>query len=132
VNYLYFKCEWVVRPLRTNLRGTGGALMSIYSIVTEHDCQLIMDEYTTWKVQDDGCHVIPFMIRVPSNEKLQAVLNALSDYMQFTNLQLVDEKDFVGDPHLFVLSAGATGIMYVLEEMGDHNAKIIKGLAENT
>ncbi|MEO8393877.1 MAG: hypothetical protein ABI700_12875 [Chloroflexota bacterium] len=123
---LYFRCEWLVQPLKTSFRGTGGALMSIYDIVTEHDCQLIIGSYTTWKVRADNCHIIPFIIRVPSMERLQECLDALKDYMQFSNFQPASEEDFIGDPHLFALSAGTTDIIDVIESMGKHNENILK------
>lgn len=125
MTYSYFKCEWIARPLKTASRGTGGALMDIYTIMTEQDCQLIMGEYTTWKVRPDGCHVIPFLVRVPAETGLEKCLNALKDYMQFTNIQPANEEDFVGDPDIFVLSAGTTDIVEVVEKMGEQNAKIL-------
>jgi hypothetical protein len=124
---LYFSCEWIVSPLKTASRGTGGALMDIYTIVTDLGCQVILGESKTWNIPSDGYHIFQFMLRVPSQERLDECLNALHDYLQFTNIQPATGDELVGDPHAFVLSAGMTDIIEVIEEMGEHNARINAG-----
>ncbi len=120
MEYLYFKCDWLVQST-----STGKSFMGTYGMLAELECRLMMSKYKDWKVLPNGCHVIPFFLVVPSQQRFQECLEVLKDYIEFTNIQPASEKDAEGLLP-FILTAGTTDIIYSIEQKAEHNARILK------
>jgi len=115
--YLYFNAEWLAQIKNTkHPPALGDMLMSIYLITRDLDCQLVMKPFAEWIVRDDGCTLIPFILRVPSEAILQKCVEELKPLMEFTNLRPAHEQDFKGDPHMFAMRAGLTDYLLTIIE----------------
>ncbi len=125
--YLYFSAEWLAQIKQTKKSlALGDMLRNVHLITRDLGCQLVMKGYGEWVTRGDGCTVIPFIWRVPSEETLQKCLEDLRLYMEFTNIHPATEQDFTGDPYLFTLRAGQTDFLLMIKEKIDSNNQIIR------
>lgn len=127
MDYLYFSAEWLAQIKQTKKPlALGDMLRNVYLITSDLGCQFVMKRYGEWITRDDGCTLIPFIWRVPSQETLQKCLEDLRPYTEFTNIHPATEQDFTGDPHLFALRAGLTDFLLAIKEKIDSNKQILR------
>ena len=118
----YYRCEWLVLPL---LAPIDGGLLAIDQTISQFDCKLILQPYTMWKVRSDGCHILPFIWCVPSEEQMLRCLEILNNYIQFTNFTSAHEEDAVGNSHPFFPMVSNFDLIKHISELGQRNQQIL-------
>lgn len=124
---VFHQTDWLVRRVKAEGRGTGGALLAIGDIANASGCHLAIFESTEWYKREDGCLIIPFKFKSPSNEAFNQCLRSLSDYINFTSIKEISAKDFeTGNTEEFLASLmSSLDFAFYVEELAEHNESIL-------
>jgi hypothetical protein len=123
MNYVYYKCDWVIQPLKPSARRV---LLQLYDDAIEHDC-LFLFGAELLRTREDGIHILQFLWRAPSFEGLEASWGNLKPYIQFTSCEPIPEQDFegYGDPHAFARMRVGSDFNVYFDRMGEENEAIL-------
>jgi hypothetical protein len=115
----YYRSEWLIRRLKRDGFATGGVLLTVADIAHNAGCFLGMETERKWK---SGYYVIYFKWSAASEPVFQDCYQAISEYMQFTNLETITREEFEAteSEHLVISIMSVEFVLY-LEELAEHN-----------
>ncbi len=103
MNYFYCKCEWLARKPKNPNDRIGGVLLHVAIKAIDHNCDITVAPYKTWRKQPNGCVMICFMWRINIIDTFRRCLSEISNMILLENFQRIEESEFAtGDGwHLY-------------------------------